>query len=144
MKNLTIILLSLIIFSACNNKEKQDKATAVKNNKAVDSSTIIGKKAMLDYADFKAEVHYISDKEIHWKTTDSKGVLTEGHEKISYKRLNENLYFLNWIEKDGYTVSQIIDTKNKTVNTFTSFNDDKSPRGKRNSAFLPGRFEIIK
>ncbi|MEL1254131.1 MoaF N-terminal domain-containing protein [Flavobacterium sp. DGU38] len=142
-KNLTLILLSLIIFSSCSNKEKQDQNKTEKYSKKTEISSLIGKKAILTYTEFKAEVNYISDTEIHWKTTDSKGVLTDGYEKISYKRLNENLYFLNWIEKDGYTVSQIIDTKNKTVNTFASFNDDKSLRGKRNSAFLLGKFEII-
>jgi hypothetical protein len=47
-------------------------------------------------------------------------------------------------EKDGWTVSQIIDTKNGTVKAFWSFNDDKSTRGKRSSMFVDARFEYVK
>jgi len=81
---------------------------------------------------------------LHWKFTDNKGAVTEGDEKIDYKRLTDNLHFLNWIEKDGWTVSQIIDTKEGSVKAFWSFTDENSKRGKRSSMFVDGKFEFIK
>ena len=106
--------------------------------------SLIGKKGIITFPEMKANVTYTSDSTLHWKTTDNKGVIAEGDEKISYKRLSDNLHFLNWIEKDGWTVSQIIDTKNETVKAFWSFEDDKSTRGKRSSMFVDAKFEFDK
>jgi hypothetical protein len=103
---------------------------------------LIGKKGIITFPEMKARVNYLSENKLHWKTTDSEGTIVEGDEEISYKTLTENLHFLNWIEKDGFTVSQIIDTKNKTVTAFWSFSDDESERGKRASDFVTGIFEF--
>jgi hypothetical protein len=79
---------------------------------------------------------------LHWKTTDDKGVVTSADEFIDYRELAPHLHFLNWIEKDGWTVSQIIDTQAGTVIAFWSFSDDTSERGKRSSKFIEGKFEF--
>ena len=92
----------------------------------------------------KAEVQYISASKLHWKTTDAKGAIAEGDEQYYYKALTENLHFLNWIEQDGFTVSQIIDTKNGTVKAYWSFADEKSDRGKRDSSFVDAKFDFVK
>ena len=145
MKNVILIFAMAIMLFACNNNSKK--------NLTMDSKTIteettvfslIGKKGIITFPEMKANVTYTSDSTLHWKTTDNKGVIAEGDEKISYKRLSDNLHFLNWIEKDGWTVSQIIDTKNETVKAFWSFEDDKSTRGKRSSMFVDAKFEFDK
>jgi Mlc titration factor MtfA (ptsG expression regulator) len=107
---------------------------------AQNNFSLIGKKGIISYPNMKAYVIYSSDSTLHWKTVDEKGVLNEGNEVIRYKRLNDNLHFLNWIEKDGFTVSQVIDTRNGTVKSFLSFNDDKSARGGRSAMFVDGKF----
>jgi hypothetical protein len=146
MKNRNLIMVALlaVVFTACINQQNKDQSVKEASIEATADYTLIGKKGVLTFPEMKAEVNYISDSALHWKTTDSKGVVAEGDEKINYKKLTDNLYFLNWIEQDGWTVSQIIDTKNGTVKAFWSFNDDKSKRGKRASTFVDAKFEIVK
>lgn len=106
--------------------------------------SLVGKKGILTFSGMTAYVTYSSDSTLHWKTVNAQGVTNEGDEKISYKRLTENLHFLNWIEKDGFTVSQVIDTQNGTVKGFWSFNDAKSERGGRTAMFVDGKFVFEK
>jgi len=49
---------------------------------------------------------------------------------------------LNWIEKTGFTVSQVIDTAQGTVQAFWSFADPASEGGHRSSMFVEGRFRF--
>jgi hypothetical protein len=62
---------------------------------------------------------------------DKNGNITQGHERLSYLQLSDTLHFLNWIEKTGFTVSQLIDTENGTVKAFWSYADDQSERPPR-------------
>jgi len=57
-------------------------------------------------------------------------------------QLADTLHFLNWIEKTGFTVSQLIDTENGTVKAFWSYADDQSERGHRASMFVDGKFRF--
>jgi hypothetical protein len=106
-----------------------------------DEFALIGKNGIIHFPEIKAEVTYTSEKSLYWKTTDGEGVVASANETIDYRQLTDNLHFLNWIEKDGWTVSQIIDTQAGTVKAFWSFNDDTSERGKRKSMFVEGKFE---
>jgi biopolymer transport protein ExbD len=139
----TIVILTGLFFTSCNNQPKTEQNKMEQEKNSTDYS-LIGKKGQITFPEMKGEVNYTSDTSLHWKTTDNKGIVLEGDEKISYQKLTENLHFLNWIEKDGWTVSQIIDTKNGTVKAFWSFNDDKSDRGKRSSMFVDAKFEFVK
>ena len=141
MKKIIATLTVIIMLLSCNNANEK-KASQNLVSKA--NFEIIGKKAVLLFPEIKAEVYYKSDSILHWKTTDKKGIVAEGDEKMDYKQLSENLHFLNWIEQDGWTVSQIIDSKNGTVKAFWSFQDETSPRGKRRSLFVNGKFEFVK
>ncbi|ODS77747.1 MAG: hypothetical protein BGO42_02195 [Flavobacterium sp. 40-81] len=106
--------------------------------------TLIGHKGKITFPEMTAEVYYENDSILHWKTTDTAGKTAEGDEKMHYQKLTDNLHFLNWIEKDGFTVSQLIDTQNGTVKAFWSFHDPKSDKAGRSSLFVDGKFEFIK
>lgn len=145
MKHLAISFIMLSVFTinlqaqqqqSLNRKHKNEKS----GNSERDNFSLIGKNGIISYPNMKAYVTYSSDSTLHWKTVNEKGVSNEGNEVIRYKRLNDNLHFLNWIEKDGFTVSQVIDTRNGTVKSFLSFNDDKSTRGRRSDMFVDGKF----
>lgn len=133
MKKLLFALSAASVLAACQNTEKAKTG----------EYALIGKKAIITYPDFKAEVTYSSDSTLHWKTT-ANGTSSEGDEKIFYKPLNDHQYFLNWIEKDGFSVSQVIDLQAKKVTTFSTFADEKSERGKRESANMEGTVELLK
>lgn len=57
------------------------------------------------------------------------------------KKIDGAKFFVNWIEKDGTTVSQVIDVEKKTVEAFLTFDDAK---GKRVSQMLEGTYELDK
>ncbi len=140
----TLIIISGLFLISCNENQKKEKNVTRENNKTMEDFTLIGKKGIITFPEMKAEVSYISDNKLHWKTTDNKGVIAEGDENINYEKLTDSIHFLNWIEKDGWTVSQIINTKEGKVKAYWSFNDEKSLRGKRSSMFVDGKFEFTK
>ena len=57
------------------------------------------------------------------------------------KKIDGTMFFVSWIEKDGTTVSQIIDLEKKTVEAFLTFDDAK---GKRIAQMLGGTYELDK
>lgn len=105
--------------------------------------SLIGKKALLTFPEMQAEVSYLSNTSLHWKSIKKDGKIMEGSETIFYQQISDHLYFLNWIEQSGLTVSQIIDTKKGVVKSFWSFNDAKSEKGNRSSKFLDASFKFI-
>ncbi|GJH39982.1 hypothetical protein RCZ04_05320 [Capnocytophaga sp. HP1101] len=53
--------------------------------------------------------------------------------------MNPTQYFLNWVEDDGTTVSQVIDTEKGSVTAFLTYDDGS---GKRVAQLLEGSFEF--
>jgi hypothetical protein len=108
-----------------------------------DKNALIGKRANIQFPEIAATVEYRSTTSLHWKTIDQAGAAAQADETINYERIAPHLHFLNWIEKDGWTVSQIIDTEKMSVRAFWSFQDEKSDRGHRSSLFISGKIEFI-
>ncbi|MCC9041418.1 MoaF N-terminal domain-containing protein [Myroides sp. M-43] len=135
--------VSITLFlGACqsnNSKESISKETT-NSTSASHTSTLIGHKAEIQFPEMKATITYTDAETLHWSTIGEDGVKNEGDEKLSYKQLSNNLHFLNWIEKDGFTVSQIINTKTGEVTAFWSY-DGKD--GNRESQYVTGSFTLI-
>lgn len=144
MKNIIAILTISFLSSCQTSHEKSTTDNKLVSQKVTEDYPLIGQQALLTYPEFKAEVSYLSDSTLHWKTTTSEGKISEGSEKVFYKKLNDHQYFLNWIEQDGLSISQVIDVKEGKVTAFGTFADDKSPRGKRSSITLEGTFDFVK
>lgn len=145
MGKISLFLVAVpLLFLSCKQGDSTVKET--QTNEAIPASesqeSLIGKKGILTYPDFKAEVTYKSENQLHWKTVNAEGVVSEGEETISYKQVGDYLFFINWIEEDGLTVSQVIDTKKGSVEAFLSYADDTSSRGKRSSNFIQGTFQF--
>ena len=150
MKKAISILTIATLFAACgcpNRKCEDNKQceanTQIPTTEAVATPTpvnIIGKQALLKYPALTAQVTYLSDKEIHWKTTDDKGQVAEQTNALTLKSINTTQYFLSWVEDDGTTVSQVIDTEKGTVTAFLTYEEG----GKRVSQFLEGTFQLNK
>ena len=103
--------------------------------------TLIGHMATLSYPGLTANVKYLNDSTIYWKTTDEKDSVAEGTNRMVVKKIDGTKFFVSWIEKDGTTVSQVIDLEKKTVEAFLTFDDAK---GKRIAQTLEGTFEVDK
>ena len=125
--------LALLASACCC---KQDKC-----NTQDHEITLIGHKALLSYPGLTANVKYLNDSTIYWKTTDEKGSVAEGTNRMVVKKIDGTKFFVSWIEKDGTTVSQVIDLEKKTVEAFLTFDDAK---GKRVAQTLEGTFEVDK
>jgi hypothetical protein len=112
------------------------------NSPALTDPTLVGRSAMITYPSFSVEISYLSTQKLRWKSKNSKGQLREETESISCKALNEHLFFVSWIEQDGFTVSQVIDTKKMEVNSFATSSAPDMPSG-RKPIILKGRFEFL-
>ncbi|MBB6130827.1 MoaF-related domain-containing protein [Mucilaginibacter lappiensis] len=141
------VLAIAIFLAACNgnNKTGNGSDTTTKSTVAAsheNSINIIGKTGTVTFPQFSVDETFVSDTTLHWKIVDEKGGVTEGDEKVSFKKINDNQYFVNWIEKTGLTVSQILDSNKGTATAFVSRADEKSDRGKRSANFLEGSFKL--
>ena len=115
---------------------KQDKCNTQDHD-----ITLIGHKATLSYPGLTANVKYLNDSTIYWKTTDKKDSVAEEINRMVMKKIDGTKFFVNWIEKDETTVSQVIDVEKKTVEAFLTLDDAK---GKRIAQMLEGTFEVDK
>lgn len=125
--------LALLASACCC---KQDKC-----NTQDHEITLIGHKATLSNPGLTANVKYLNDSTIYWKTTDEKDSVAEGTNRMVVKKIDGTKFFVSWIEEDGTTVSQVIDLEKKTVEAFLTFDDAK---GKRIAQTLEGTFEVDK
>lgn len=131
-----IIALTSLAFLASACCCKQDKC-----NTQDHEITLIGHMATLSYPGLTANVKYLNDSTIYWKTTDEKDCVAEGTNRMVTKKIDGTKFFVSWIEKDGTTVSQVIDLEKKTVEAFLTLDDAK---GKRIAQTLEGTFEVDK
>ena len=135
MKKNIIALTSIVLLTSvccC----KQDKCNTQDHD-----ITLIGHKATLSYPGLTANVKYLNDSTIYRETTDKKDSVAEEINRIVMKKIDGTKFFVNWIEKDETTVSQVIDVEKKTVEAFLTFNDAK---GKRIAQMLEGTYELDK
>ncbi|MBF1410592.1 MAG: hypothetical protein HXN34_00970 [Prevotella histicola] len=135
MKKNIIALTSIVLLTSvccC----KQDKCNTQDHD-----IILIGHKATLSYPGLTANVKYLNDSTIYWKTTDKKDSVAEETNRMVMKKIDGTKFFVNWIEKDGTTVSQVIDVEKKTVEAFLTFDDAK---GKHIAQMLEGTYELDK
>lgn len=107
------------------------------------AGALLGREAVIQFPESTAQVRYSVRGELFWRVTDKNGNITQGNERLSYLQLSDTLHFLNWTERSGFTVSQIIDTENGTVKAFWSYADALSDRGHRASMFVDGTFRFL-
>lgn len=133
--------LAVAAISACNLK---DNSSGISTDPSVSNAEhdLIGRTGKITYEKFQAEVNYLNDSTLHWKTVDAKGAVAEESEHVFYQKLNDHLYFLNWMEDSGLTVSQVIDTQDMKVTAYLTYKDTTSLSG-RKTEFLHGKFEYI-
>lgn len=135
MKKNIIALTSIVLLTSvccC----KQDKCNTQDHD-----IILIGHKATLSYPGLTTNVKYLNDSTIYWKTTDEKNSVAEETNRMVMKKIDGTMFFVNWIEKDGTTGSQVIDVEKKTVEAFLTLDDAK---GKRIAQMLEGTYELDK
>lgn len=100
---------------------------------------LIGKQLLFDYGSMTVKASYQNDNKLHWEV-DS----TMGDETISYRRLSPSSFFVNWIEQDGTTVSQVIDLSKHEVSAYITVpSTDSTARGGRSATMLQGKVSVL-
>lgn len=137
----SFLSVALLVLASCTNKTETEKVESI-DCPASKEYSLAGTNITVTYPEMLAEIAYTSDSTLHWKTTLENNNVAEGDESISYKQVGDSLFFVNWIEKDGVTVSQVVDFKKKIVTVFLSTHDENSNRGQRASAFFDGKLKL--
>ena len=142
-KTVRIALALCGLFFVASNNAKRKKLLSSENVEAAQAEPtyeLIGQRVQLLYeGGMKAEVQYlINDTTLHRKTTVN-GSVAEERNTMVQRRIDNSRFFVNWIENDGTTASQVLDFKEKTATVFLTFT---GPDGKRNSQLLTGRLEL--
>jgi len=141
-KTVRIVLALCGLFFVASNNAKRKKLLSSENveaDQAEPTYELIGQRVQLLYeGGMKAEVQYLNDTTLHRKTTVN-GSVAEEQNTMVQRRIDNSRFFVNWIENDGTTASQVLDFKEKTVTVFLTFT---GPDGKRHSQLLTGRLEL--
>jgi len=141
-KTVRIVLALCGLFFVASNNAKRKKLLSSENveaDQAEPTYELIGQRVQLLYeGGMKAEVQYLNDTTLHRKTTVN-GSVAEEQNTMVQRGIDNSRFFVNWIENDGTTASQVLDFKEKTVTVFLTFT---GPDGKRHSQLLTGRLEL--
>ena len=141
-KTVRIVLALCGLFFVASNNAKRKKLLSSENveaDQAEPTYELIGQRVQMRYeGGMKAEVQYLNDTTLHRKTTVN-GSVAEEQNTMVQRGIDNSRFFVNWIENDGTTASQVLDFKEKTVTVFLTFT---GPDGKRHSQLLTGRLEL--
>ena len=128
MKNAIFAIMILTTIISCKNQnESKDKLTEVEKNTPEKIVSLSGKTFEYNYGDYVYEVNFKSENMLHWKCVkgDEKG--KKADETYSKQRLNNHTLFISWVEQDGLGVSQVVNLKDNTVNTFLRIDKEIIP-----------------
>lgn len=118
-----------LVLSACHCKD---------NNK---DTSLTGKKATLTYPGMVANVKYLNDSTIHWKSIDENDSIDEQTKAMKMKKIGNGKFFISWIGNYGVTSSQVVDLNKKT---FIEFYTSEDILGNRVGQMIEGKYELGK
>ena len=145
MRLLTLYTLTAsLFFTACHSSDSAHKASHEQAApiQATDT-TLVGKRLYLHFPTNSSTVEYISDDHLFWSSRDSVHGYKEGEDTYHAVRIDSSVFFVNWVEADGTTVSQVLDLKEHTCQTFLTSNIFSKKKDKRVTVVLSGSIEKI-
>ena len=96
---------------------------------------LIGKKLLFHYeSGLQVIGHYSTPTEVSWEALTGPAKGSKGIESVDMAEIAPNIFFVNWLEKPGTTVSQVLDLDRLVVTAFVTFD---TPEG-RQSLFDKG------
>ena len=117
------------VLSACHCKD---------NNKDI---SLTGKKATLTYPGMVANVKYINDSTIYWKSIDENDSIDEQTKAMKMRKIGNGKFFISWIGDYDVTSSQVVDLNKKT---FIEFYTSADILGNRVGQMIEGKYELDK
>ena len=145
MRLLTLYTLTAsLFFTACHSSDSAHKTSHEQAApvQATDT-TLVGKRLHLHFPTNSSTVEYISDDHLFWSSRDSVHGYKEGEDTYHAVRIDSSVFFVNWVEADGTTVSQVLDLKEHTCQTFLTSNIFSKKKDKRVTVVLSGSIEKI-
>ena len=138
-------LTASLLFTACHSSDSSQKAHSEQAPSPVQSTdtTLIGKRLSLHFPTNSSTVEYISDSHLFWSSCDSVHGHKEGEDNYHAVRIGSSVFFVNWVEDDGTTVSQVLDLKARTCQAFITSNVYSRDRTLRSTSVLSGSIEKI-
>lgn len=86
----------------------------------------VGKKILLHYENGPEVIgDYTSSTEVNWEALSGPAKGMKGSERIQAVEVASDIYFINWLESSGTSVSQILDFNTSTMVAFTTYDSDK-------------------
>ena len=145
MRLLTLCTLTAsLIVTSCHSSDSAHKTSHEQAApvQATDT-TLVGKRLYLHFPTNSSTVEYISDDHLFWSSRDSVHGYKEGEDTYHAVRIDSSVFFVNWVEADGTTVSQVLDLKEHTCQTFLTSNIFSKKKDKRVTVVLSGSIEKI-
>jgi phenolic acid decarboxylase len=100
----------------------------------------VGKTICITYGSgLEVQARYESAARMHWKCLAGPAAGQSGTETIQCRTIREGLYFVNWIEKSGTTVSNLLDFFENRVAAFVTYNAGSEREGTLDA----GLFSIV-
>jgi phenolic acid decarboxylase len=96
---------------------------------------LLGKTLLLRYeSGLEVIGHYSDSTEVSWEALTGPAKGSKGRESVNIAEVSPNIFFVNWVEESGTTVSQILDLNKSVVTAYVTFD---TPNG-RQSIFDKG------
>lgn len=96
---------------------------------------LLGKKLRFNYeSGLQVIGNYSGLTEVTWEALSGPTKGSTGKESVNMAEIAPNIFFVNWVEKSGTTVSQVLDLDSSMATVFVTFD---TPNG-RQSKFDKG------
>jgi hypothetical protein len=90
---------------------------------------LVGKTLLLRYqSGLQVIGHYRKSTEVTWEALTGPMKGSKGTEVVNMTEVAPNIFFVNWLEKSGTTVSQVLDLDKSIVTAFVTFD---TPNGRQ-------------
>ena len=91
--------------------------------------SLVGKKLFLDYeSGLQVIGDYTRPAEVWWEAITGPAKGSRGTESVNAAEIAPGIFFVNWVEKSGTTVSQVLDLNKFLVIAFVTFD---TPQGRQ-------------
>ena len=146
-----IVFLGLctLPLGACRDARSSPQTTASEASRQdtimvqASDTTLVGKRIHLSFEGNSSVVEYLSHQQLYWYSKDSVHGEKEGRDNYSVLHIEPHVFFVNWVERDGTTISQVLDLKERTCQAFMTSNVYSARKDSRATAILSGKITRI-
>lgn len=146
-----IVFLGLctLPLGACRDARSSPQTTASEASRQdtimvqASDTTLVGKRIHLSFEGNSSVVEYLSHQQLYWYSKDSVHGEKEGRDNYRVLHIEPHVFFVNWVERDGTTISQVLDLKERTCQAFMTSNVYSARKDSRATAILSGKITRI-